>query len=69
MKTLEEMAEEYERNLVPLRRRRDALREKVKHVWSRDERNLLWRRIGILDGMITSSAQDIAQMRGDAHGI
>ena len=69
MKTLEEMADEYERNLVPLRRRRDDLREKAKQAWPQSERNMLWRRIGILDGMITSSAQDIAQMRGDVHGI
>ena len=30
MKTIAEIADEYERNLVPLRERRDALREQAK---------------------------------------
>lgn len=45
MKTIAEIADEYERNLVPLRERRDALREQAKAEPSAEVRIRLWRRV------------------------
>lgn len=68
MKTIAEIADEYERNLVPLRQRRDELKAQAKAEPDAKKRIRLWRRAGILDGMITSSAEAMDIMRGGRHG-
>ncbi|WP_107631449.1 hypothetical protein [Agathobaculum massiliense] len=68
MKTIAEIADEYERNLVPLRQRRDALREQAKAEPSAEVRIRLWRRVGVLDGMLYEGASAIRAMRGDRRG-
>ena len=68
MKTTAEIADEYERNLVPLRQRRDELKAQAKAEPDADKRMCLWRRVCILDGMITDSAVAMYLMRGGRHG-
>lgn len=68
MKTIAEIADEYERNLVPLRERRDALREQAKVEPSAEVRIRLWRRVGMLDGMLHEGASAIRAMRGERRG-
>lgn len=68
MKTIAEIADEYERNLVPLRERRDALREQAKAEPCAERRIQLWHRIGTLDGMLYEGASAIRAMRGGRHG-
>ena len=68
MKTTAEIADEYERNLVPLRQRRDELKAQAKAEPSAELRFRLWRRVGLLDGMITSSSEAVDIMRGGRRG-
>lgn len=68
MKTTAEIADEYERNLVLLRQRRDELKAQAKAEPDAKKRIRLWRRAGILDGMITDSAVAMYLMRGGRHG-
>ncbi len=68
MKTTAEIADEYERNLVLLRQRRDALKAQAKAEPDAKKRIRLWRRVGMLDGMITSSAEAVSIMRGERRG-
>ena len=68
MKTIAEIADEYERNLVLLRQRRDALKAQAKAEPDAKKRIRLWHRVGLLDGMITSSAEAMNIMRGGRHG-
>ncbi len=68
MKTIAEIADEYERNLVPLRERRDALRVQAKAEPSAELRIRLWHRVGMLDGMIADGVSAIRAMRGGRHG-
>ena len=68
MKTTAEIADEYERNLVQLRQRRDELKAQAKAEPDADKRMCLWRRACILDGMITDSAVAMYLMRGGRHG-
>ena len=68
MKSIAEIADEYERNLVLLRQRRDELKAQGKAEPDADKRMCLWRRACILDGMITSSAEAVSIMRGGRHG-
>ena len=68
MKTIAEIADEYERNLVPLRERRDALRVQAKAEPSTERRIRLWHRVGMLDGMIAEGVSSIRAMRGGRHG-
>ena len=68
MKTIAEIADEYERNLVPLRERRDALRAQAKAEPCAERRIQLWHRIGTLDGMIYEGASSIRAMRGGRRG-
>lgn len=68
MKTIAEIADEYERNLVPLRQRRDELKAQARAEPDAKKRVRLWRRACILDGMITSSAEAMDIMRGGRHG-
>lgn len=68
MKTIAEIADEYERNLVPLRERRDALREQAKAEPCAERRIQLWRRVGTLDGMLYEGASAIRTMRGERRG-
>lgn len=68
MKTTAEIADEYERNLVLLRQRRDALKAQAKAEPDAKKRIRLWHRVGLLDGMITDSAVAMYLMRGGRHG-
>ena len=68
MKPIAEIADEYERNLVPLRQRRDALREQAKAEPCAELRCRLWHRVGVLDGMIYEGVSAIRPMRGDRRG-
>ena len=68
MKTTAEIADEYERNLVLLRQRRDELKAQARAEPDAKKRIRLWRRVGLLDGMITSSAEAMDIMRGGRHG-
>ena len=68
MKTIAEISDEYERNLVPLRQRRDELKAQAKAEPDAKKRIRLWHRVGLLDGMITSSAEAMDIMRGGRHG-
>ncbi len=68
MKPIAEIADEYERNLVPLRQRRDALREQAKAEPCAELRCRLWHRVGVLDGMIDEGVSAIRAMRGDRRG-
>lgn len=68
MKTTAEIADEYERNLVLLRQRRDELKAQAKAEPCAELRFKLWHRVGLLDGMITSSAEAMDIMRGGRHG-
>ena len=68
MKTTAEIAGEYERNLVPLRQRRDELKTQARAEPDAKKRIRLWHRVGLLDGMITSSAEAMNIMRGGRHG-
>lgn len=63
MKSITEIAEEYERNLEPMRRRRDELKALAKAEPCAELRIRLWQRVGMLEGMIYSSADAIARMR------
>ena len=66
MKTTAEIADEYERNLVLLRQRRAELKAQAEP--SAKLRLRLWRRVGLLDGMITSSSEAVDIMRGGRRG-
>ena len=68
MKTIAEIADEYERNLVPLRQRRDELKAQARAERNLNKRIRLWHRVVLLDGMITSSAEAMDIMRGGRHG-
>lgn len=68
MKTIAEIADEYERNLVPLRQRRDALKAQAKAEPSAELRIRLWKRVGMLDSMIYEGVSAIRAMRGDRRG-
>lgn len=68
MKTTAEIADEYERNLVLLRQRRDELKAQARAELDAKKRIRLWHRVGLLDGMITSSAEAMDIMRGGRHG-
>lgn len=68
MKTIAEIADEYERNLGPLRQRRDALRVQAKAEPNAELRIRLWHRVGMLDGMIADGVSAIRAMRGGHHG-
>ena len=68
MKSTAEIADEYERNLVLLRQRRDALKAQAKAEPDAKKRIRLWHRVGLLDGMITSSAEAVSIMRGKRRG-
>ena len=68
MKTIAEIADEYERNLVPLRERRDTLRVQAKAEPCAELRCRLWHRVGMLDGMIADGVSAIRAMRGGRHG-
>lgn len=68
MKTIAEIADEYERNLVPLRERRDALRVQAKAEPCAELRCRLWHRVGLLEGMIDEGVSAIRAMRGGRHG-
>lgn len=68
MKTIAEIADEYERNLVPLRERRDEVKAQAKAEPSTERRIRLWHRVGMLDGMIAEGVSAIRAMRGDRRG-
>lgn len=68
MKPIAEIADEYERNLVLLRQRRAELKAQAKAEPSAELRFRLWRRVGLLDGMITSSSEAVDIMRGGRRG-
>ena len=68
MKSIAEIADEYERNLVLLRQRRDELKAQARAEPDAKKRIRLWHRVVLLDGMITSSAEAMAIMRGGRHG-
>lgn len=68
MKTIAEIADEYERNLVPLRQRRDEVKAQAKAEPSAELRIRLWNRVGVLDGMIDEGVSAIRAMRGDRRG-
>ena len=68
MKTIAEIADEYERNLVPLRQRRDALREQAKAEPCAELRIRLWKRVGMLEGMIDDGVYAVRTMRGEHRG-
>ena len=68
MKSLCEMANEYEENLTALRVRRDALKKQASEECSAELRVRLWRRITMLDAMISDSVYAVIRMRGGRHG-
>lgn len=68
MKPIAEIADEYERNLVPLRERRDEVKAQAKAEPSTERRIRLWHRVGMLDGMIAEGVSSIRAMRGGRHG-
>ena len=68
MKTIAEIADEYERNLIPLRQRRDELKAQARAERNLNKRIRLWHRVVLLDGMITSSAEAMDIMRGGRYG-
>lgn len=68
MKPIAEIADEYERNLVPLRQRRDELKAQAKAEPSAELRCRLWHRVGMLDGMIFEGTSAIRTMRGERRG-
>ena len=68
MKPIAEIADEYERNLVPLRERRDALRVQAGAEPSAELRWRLWHGVGMLDGMSAGGVSAIRAMRGGHHG-
>lgn len=68
MKTIAEIADEYERNLIPLRQRRTEVKAQFK-----SERNLklrirLWHRAVMLEDMIDDGVHALQIMRGDIRG-
>ena len=68
MKPIAEIADEYERNLVPLRERRDEVKAQAKAEPCAELRIRLWHRVGMLDGMIADGVSAIRAMRGDRRG-
>ena len=68
MKTIAEIADEYERNLVPLRQRRDEVKAQAKAEPSAELRIRLWNRVGMLEGMIDDGVYAVRIMRGDRRG-
>lgn len=68
MKTIAEIADEYERNLVPLRQRRDEVKAQAKAEPCAELRCRLWHRFGVLDGMIYEGVSAIRTMRGERRG-
>lgn len=68
MKPIAEIADEYERNLVPLRERRDEVKAQAKAEPCAELRIRLWHRVGVLDGMIADGVSAIRAMRGGHHG-
>lgn len=68
MKPIAEIADEYERNLVPLRQRRDEVKAQAKAEPSAELRCRLWHRVGVLEGMIDEGVSAIRTMRGDRCG-
>ena len=68
MKTIAEIADEYERNLVPLRQRRDEVKAQAKTEPSAELRIRLWNRVGMLEGMIDDGVYAVRTMRGDRRG-
>ena len=68
MKSIAEIADEYERNLVLLPQRRDELKAQARAEPDAKKRIRLWHRVVLLDGMITSSAEAMDIMRGGRHG-
>ena len=68
MKTIAEIADEYERNLVPLRQRRDEVKAQAKAEPSAELRIRLWNRVGMLEGRIDEGVSAIRAMRGERRG-
>ena len=68
MKPIAEIADEYERNLVPLRERRDEVKAQANAEPCAERRIRLWHRGGALDGMIADGVSSIRAMRGGRHG-
>lgn len=68
MKPIAEIADEYERNLIPLRERRDAVKAQAKAEPSAERRCRLWRRAALLDAMLYDGALAIHIMRRGSDG-
>ena len=69
--SIREIAEQYERDLVPLRQRRDALQQQLGNMPRSTEQYHLRMRILRLNGMISSTTASINLMRkywGDDNG-
>lgn len=70
-KTIREIADEYERNLVPMRQRRDELRQQLESMPRGTQPYRLRQRITRLAAMISSTEVAVNVMRkywGDDHG-
>lgn len=70
-KSIREIAEQYERDLVPLRQRRDALQQQLEGMPRSTEQYHLRMRVVRLNGMISSTTASINLMRkfwGDDDG-
>lgn len=68
MKTLAEIAEEYERNLVLLRQRRTEVQTQLKSERNLNMRKRLWHRAVMLEDMIDDGFHALQTMRGDIRG-
>lgn len=68
MKTLAEIAEEYERNLVLLRQRRTEVQTQLKSERNLNMRKRLWHRAVMLEGMIDDGVYAVRTMRGGHRG-
>ena len=68
MKSIAEIADEYERNLKLLEQRRAEVRARYLAEPSAERRWKLRKRIEVLEQMIFESAGAIAEMRGERHG-
>ena len=68
VKSIAEIADEYERNLLRLRQRRDEVSVLIRAERCAERRWKLHKRVEILEQMIFESASAIAVMRGERHG-
>lgn len=68
VKSIAEIADEYDRNLIRLKLRRDEVALLIRAEQCAERRWKLHKRVEVLERMIFESAGAIAVMRGERHG-